>query len=47
MRQVDCVHLLPLLAFFNESIGDNSTELIGEGTGCPFPKPLPCPEGFS
>jgi len=38
--------LSPLLEFFNESIGNYSTGLIGEGTGCPFPKPLPCLEGL-
>jgi putative transposase len=35
-----------LLAFFHEPIGNCSTGLVGEGTGCPFPKPLPCSEGF-
>jgi len=35
-----------LLAFFNESGGNHSTGLVGEGPGCPFPKPLPCSEGL-
>ena len=38
--------LSPLLAFSHESSGNFSTELIGEGTDRPFPKPLPCSEGF-
>ena len=37
----------PVLTFHQESSPDFSTRVIGEGTACPFPKPLPCSEGFS